>query len=440
MNRLIIYLIIGSLFKLNSFAQDSTFYTLEALVEQGLNSNYDVRLSELSERASMEDLKTAREAFYPNLYGNVSNNLSFGRYIDPYTYLYSNQSNYYNAASLNSNVVLYQGSKNINALKAAKSKLEYSKLTREARILMMKENITIAFININLLKALIANNGERLKLSNEEQVRMDQLYQSGKINKTVLLDLSTQKALVETEQIELQRRLTNESLRLGLLIGDKPLDITRLDSLNIDLQAPLDSSSYRVTNHPEYQQQLMNVRYYYSRMNVAKSALSPVLSLNGTIYSGYSNNRLRFDNAGKSIDYPFPTQFSDNFYQLVSLNLSIPFYSNRINKNIKRQAMITYQISEVEKEKRLQELNNLFQWEYQLITTSFDQVKITQQKTNDLQQAFELVQVQFFAGRIGSFEYIYRKQQFFEGKALLINDKYTFALNNKLFELHFGKK
>ena len=103
-------------------------------------------------------------------------------------------------------------------------------------------------------------------------------------------------------------------------------NIKKIDSLNNQTVNRLDLSSF-----PELQLSDLSVQKQELNIKTSKSRLYPTLSINGSLGSGYSENNKYLTPDGNLQSKPFNNQLNENFYQSVSLTLTVPIFNKNIN-------------------------------------------------------------------------------------------------------------
>src|SRR4051812_489753 len=104
-----------------SFGQSA--WSVQQCIDYALANNLTVKQSELTVDLNHVNVNQSAATLFPSINGYASNNYYFGRSIDPYTNLYTNQEVRSNSFGVSGTVSLFEGFTLVNTLK--QSKLDY---------------------------------------------------------------------------------------------------------------------------------------------------------------------------------------------------------------------------------------------------------------------------------------------------------------------------
>src|SRR6476620_6648040 len=110
-------------FSFNGFSQSDSAWTLQRCIDRALEYNIQVKLSQLNAASNEVSVSQNKATFFPSINGSVSQNYFWGRSIDPYTNVYTNQEVRSNNFSLFGSLTIFEGLQLHNNL--SQSKLLY---------------------------------------------------------------------------------------------------------------------------------------------------------------------------------------------------------------------------------------------------------------------------------------------------------------------------
>src|SRR6187397_3111005 len=98
-------------------------WTLQQCIDRALSNNLQVKQSALNTELGKYEVDQSKATMLPTINGNANRSYNYGRSIDPYTNLYTDNQIISNSLGVNSGIVLFDGLQLMNTLK--QSKLNY---------------------------------------------------------------------------------------------------------------------------------------------------------------------------------------------------------------------------------------------------------------------------------------------------------------------------
>jgi outer membrane protein len=204
--------------------ENNKVWTLQECVDFALENNISVKQSELDKSISIEDVKTAKWNFAPNLNGNASHSYNFGSSIGvsgariPADFRS-------NSFSLNSSINLFDGFANIQTLQQAQIGVEI----QDESINKMKNDISLNVVN-SYLQVLFAKEQlkvaeSQIKISQNEVKRISELVDAGVLAEGELLNIKSTLASDEQSLVLAENTLILSGLRLSQLLQLKTMAI-----------------------------------------------------------------------------------------------------------------------------------------------------------------------------------------------------------------------
>ena len=460
-------LVLSILFSASSFSQD--YWTLEECVNRALTEYISIKQAELDDLDSEIQKKTAVGNFLPNLNIGSSHSWNVGLNQNITTGLLENITTQFSSMSLNMNIDILNGLKNIKQLHLA----NLSILANQYQLADMKENISLlvanSFLQILFNKEIVKVQKLQLQLSKDEVVRANELVNNGVIPRGDLFEFEANLASVEKSLIDAQNSLTLSKLSLAqlLLIEDyENFDIVdqeyELKISNILDKSPKEIFAYAVQNKNEIKIAETNLEIAKKSLELNKSFLQPRLSAfysfssriaysdriapNGEIsfvpigVVENTNQRVLAPIQGTKIVSPpsFSDQFDTNKGQNYGLSLSIPVLNgfstrsnvNRSKVNVKRSENLLFQ--------RKLDLENTINQAYNDAKGSLKTYEASLKSLESRKLSFEYAQEKFNLGVMNPYEYSQVKQRYESSQSELVRSKFDLIFKLKVLEFYFG--
>ena len=385
------------------------------------------------------------------------------------TGLLENITTQFSSMSLNMNIDILNGLKNIKQLHLA----NLSILANQYQLADMKENISLfvanSFLQILFNKEIVKVQKLQLQLSKDEVVRANELVNNGVIPRGDLFEFEANLASVEKSLIDAQNSLTLSKLSLAqlLLIEDyENFDIVdqeyELKISNILDKSPKEIFAYAVQNKNEIKIAETNLEIAKKSLELNKSFLQPRLSAYYSFSSriAYSdriapNGEISFvpigvvENTNQRVLAPiqgtkivsapsFSDQFDTNKGQNYGLSLSIPVLNglstrsnvNRSKVNVKRSENLLFQ--------RKLDLENTINQAYNDAKGSLKTYEASLKSLESRKLSFEYAQEKFNLGVMNPYEYSQVKQRYESSQSELVRSKFDLIFKLKVLEFYFG--
>ena len=462
-----LFLVLSILFSASSLSQD--LWTLEECVNRALTENISIKQAELDYLDSEIQKKTAVGNFLPNFNIGSSHSWNVGLNQNITTGLLENITTQFSSMSLNMNIDILNGLKNIKQLHLANLSL----LANQYQLADMKENISLfvanSFLQILFNKEIVKVQKLQLQLSKDEVVRANELVNNGVIPSGDLFEFEANLASVEKSLIDAQNSLTLSKLSLAqlLLIEDyENFDIVdqeyELKISNILDKSPREIFAYAVQNKNEIKIAETNLEIAKKSLDLNKSFLQPRLSAFYSFSSRISysdriatNGEISFvpigvvENTNQRVLAPIqgtqivsPPSFSDQFDtnkgQNYGLSLSIPVLNgfstrsnvNRSKVNVKRSENLLFQ--------RKLDLENTINQAYNDAKGSLKTYEASLKSLESRKLSFNYAQEKFNLGVMNPYEYSQVKQRYESSQSELIRSKFDLIFKLKVLEFYFG--
>jgi len=472
---LIILLLIPVLFVAPGYSQTKE-WTLKKCIEYANNENIQIKQNLLSNKLIKENISQIKANRIPSLNAGAGQSFTWGASMDPVTGDYQNENYSSNNFNLSSSLVLFNGLKNTKSIK--QSEVNYQ--AAEYKTEQIKENISLqitnAYLNILYANENLKNMTEQVKSTKQQLGRTEIMVKAGMLPESDLLEMKAQYSSDKLAQTNAENQLAIAKVILMQLM-ELPLDehfkISKpaIDNLLLkvdkDFNNPEKIYSQALKLKPEIKNALLNTKSKALEIDIAKSSLYPRLTLNGSLTSRYSSARKLYDvsvtfwqeeeigylqsdptqvvvamkpyHNMTAKDYCFFDQINDNFFQSVSLNLSIPIFNNRQSKSNISRAIINKKISELEEQSVKNDLRKKIEQAWLDVKAARKEYLANKEQYASVKQSYNNSKEKFNIGMMNSVDFLINKTKFIKAENSLLNAKFNYVFKVKILDFYSGK-
>lgn len=418
-------LILFSFFSLTTiYAQRD--WSLQNCVDSMLINSPKIRLAETQFFVQEIEHQSEKWNFLPTVNANVSHGYNWGQTIDPFTNQFASSRVQYNNFSLSSSVVLFSGLRNYYSKKIAGIDFEIARINQEIEKRNAVIDVVGAYLQVLLNQKILEIRSSHLELIKKEAEKIKKLKALNYRTHSDVLQIEAQQSKDEHALILVQNDLKKSLLLLQQVIGRKT------DSaFSVSRDVVLSSS---INYNPNELNELHLVKQKFQLKN-SNSSFFPSISLNGSLGSGYSENNKFLAPNGQFISKPFSAQLSENFYQSLSANLSIPIFSKVRNYNAPKIQQLELERIKIQNEERERIFENeKIQRKIEVINNE-SALKSAKKNTASFRKLFEEAKTLFEAGNINFYEFSKAKEDFFQAEAELTQIEYKLVFSRLLIEV-----
>jgi outer membrane protein len=449
-------------------AQDTL--SLQDLIQYAWQHNTTIQQSQLNKTQQQANYTHNVAGALPAINASGNQNYNFGRTIDPATNQFVNQQSRTNYFSLQADLVLFNGLQRLNQIRQAKASEDAS----NSGIEKAKQDIALSVANYYLqilqLQERVKQITAQLSTSNANYDKAKILLNAGAINYAKSLESKAQVATDEASLVDAQNQLTQAYANLKQLVNydiTKPLGVK---VISIDaVEDPYsdkdlnDALQNRVDKMPAVQQAMFNRNAAQFGYLTAKGSYYPRLAASGSIHSIYSSayrnvayfyngyqeiGILNFDTTQKVYGpkvgtalnpVSFNQQLKNNFGQSVGVSLTIPIfngYQTRYNVQSAKISLETYELSLTDSRNKTK--NDLYQ-AYTNMKMYGKKLNAAQVKMDAQQEIFNQASTSYQQGAISFYEYTTQKNTYNAAQIDLLEAKYQYIFQTKIFEYYLGK-
>lgn len=437
----IIFVFFLSLFFIAASAQNT--WTLQECIDQANKENLNIKQQELGSKVSYSNLLQSKMDMIPSLNAYGSQGYNFGRAIDPLTNDFTEENTQSNNFSLSSSLTLFSGFQKVNTVK--KNNLDWQASLYDVQQTRNDISLSVAnaFLQILYNKELVEVGNKQVLVSQLQVERINQMLAVGKVAKGVLLETESQLIAEELQLINAQNQLLTTILNMQQLLELKyssSFDI-EIPEINIsaDKMFPTTDAIFdkALQVFPEVNSAALKLRSSKYVLAISKGKMSPQLSLNSSLGTGYSDGRIDFITGQ---DVPFKNQIRDNLSKSLTFSVSVPIFNSWYNNTAVSQSKIGI----------LQAENNLLQTKNQLrkqieqsradVVAAQKQYQYALKSVEAFGESFRYIEQKYANGLANTYEYNDAKSKLFKSESELVRAKYDYLFKTKIIDFYMGNK
>ena len=406
-------------------AQDTVRMTLDECLHYAYQHNLTVQTAELNKESAEANVSNAKWNFAPSLNASAGENMN----------IQGGGTSFNTSAGVNANMTLFSGLSNLRTLQQSKLSLQQSELKVKQSQNTIATQITQAYLTILMNQERLTYQQDVLKTSEEQMNEGQVKYNVGKILESdyLLLQANYQNALgnientrltIENNRLELRNLLCLES---GQTVGvvDMQSDESTLQLLSMD-------EVIREAEHnlPDLQISQMNVDLAKYNVQIAKSAFSPTLGLNGGA---------NYFVGGAQLDQTSGTMVNGgNFSGTVGINLNIPILRGNSITQVK-QSKINLRQAEMQNEQTALELRKTIEAQYIATAQAMNQYRTAQLLKDAYQANYNVYNVKYENGAVTTVDLLTQQDRFLSALNDYLQNKYTYLLDLKVLDIYMGR-
>jgi outer membrane protein len=168
-----------------------------------------------------------------------------------------------------------------------------------------------------------------------------------------------------------------------------------------------------------------------------RAKISPSVSLNGVVYSRYSE--LGVNQLNPAAAYPYTEQLKDNMYSRGSVNISIPIFSQFQTRSRINQALIQTKDARLSLDQKKLAVRQDIQLAYSAAINARAKYQATDEAIASATESFILTQEKYKAGLSSSVEFKVAQNQLTQAQLTQIQSKYELIIRTKILDLYMDK-
>ncbi len=420
-------------------------WTLEECVTYAVENNLSIAQFELDLQNVAIDESDAFGAFLPDL--NSSNTLSSntGFSINPTNNAPTSSTANNINVGISSNVVLYDGLRNIHRLNRAKM----NTIANQYRLDDIKDDIRLNVANAYLQ---VLSNKEALKVSRAQYAATEQdlkrtkeLVESGVVARGDLLEIEATAATQEQQIVNGESLVLISKVSLAQLlqitdyenfeIADDEFDIPPSDILSNSAKVIFDKA---LTFRNDIKFSMANVELAEKDLKISKGARYPTLV-------GFANYGSRYSDVTEipnATGMLFTPDFIDQLWIFDGISygvqLNIPIFNGFSVRNNINRSKISLEKAKLQFEQDKLDLETTVQQAYVDVTTFYKAYEAAEKTLEARRLAYNYSKERFDVGLMNAFDFSQSQSQVDNAEAEVVRTKYNYIFRLKILEFYFG--
>lgn len=442
---------------------------LQECIAYALEHNLQVKRSKLEAELAAQDVLQAKGQVLPDLNGFANHVYNFGQRIDPFTNQFAQTRVQSNNFNLSSNLTLFSGLQNFNAIKQAQYSAMAGRLSIEDQKLNVSLNVALAYLQIIQNAELLRMAQSQRNAINQQVDQIQKLVKAGSRPEGDLFDVQAQLASEENNVVNAENNLNLAYLQLRQLMQYQEEDDfeVAIPEVSIPKQA-------RVTSSPDYiyetaSGQLPAIKSAEWRLksaekgvSLAKGRISPSLALGGSIGTGYSESRTEavgqqingnreigfVEGTNQAVLVPdvepvlqrvsFSNQLEDNVNRSFGFTLQVPLFNGFQTATAISRAKIQSDIAENNLEQTKNQIRQDIEQAHADATAALKNYRASEKGIESFRTAYEYAEKRFEVGLINAVDFNNARNNLLRAESQLIQAKYNYIFRMKILDFYLG--
>lgn len=400
--------------------------------------NIQINTLRLNQQSAKQDLAAAEAAKMPDLEAEITSTFSNRNNSNGNSRLVSQLANA-GDYSLTSSVLIWGGNALNHAIQLNRFQYESDALLVQQSLNNIRLQITEAYLNILLARENLTYINDLVNTSQALVRQGQQFYKAGSIAKKDLLELQAQLAGNKYLQVQAQNAIRQDLLTLKQILqltADSVFDIISPDTIEVQTILPPLEEVRRAAfnNFPDIRIGHTGMAIASANISIAKARFLPVLSVYGSLASA-NNFELTHAIAPKTAYF---TQIDNNFYQQLGLTLSIPVFTNRLNKTNLEKARINYRQAYLNLQNDQLVLSQAIEQYYINAENAIQSFQAAGEQLTAATESYRIVNAQFRLGGATIYDLLQQQNQYVQSFQQYIRAKYSAVLEQKIYLFYNG--
>jgi outer membrane protein len=441
-------------------------WSLQQCIAYAWQNNIQVKQAEISQKMAKNTQTGSKANLLPSVSGFADHVYNDGRTIDPFTNTFATSQVLSEDFYVSATFTIFGGFQNINTIKEDKANYKASTYDLQVSKNNIALNIASGYLQVLLDVELLAEAKNQHDVTLQQVEHTQKLVDAGGLARSNLLDVESQEANDEVNEINAQNQLDLANLALAQMLDIDSTQLLKIlkPELNIPDNAVLDAPEQvyakALTTQPDIQSAETKWESAESAKQVAAGAMYPKLQLTGSMGTGYSGsdastsiilaNETIVTNYGPLTLYdqpqesegpviPWSKQLSDNFNQSFGLRLNVPIFNGLQShvawQNAKLNAQnsfYNYQNAEITLRKNIQQA-------YADALGALKRYHALQKAEVSLKESYNYTKSKFDVGMATSLDYNTAQTNLAKAESDLLQAKYNFVFKVKVLDFYEGK-
>ncbi|MDD6976854.1 MAG: TolC family protein [Prevotellaceae bacterium] len=416
-------------------------WSLKECIDYALENNISLQKTRLQKESAIEDIKQSTSALLPSLSFSSSQNVTYRPWPESNRATVANgyvetsvDKVYYNGSyGLNANWTVWNGNRNYNQIKLNKITAQKAELDSAYTANSIQEQIAQLYVQILYSHEAVNVCKKTLEVSTLNENRGKEFVSVGKMSKSDLAQLTSQRAKDEYSVVEAEGNLRNFKRQLKQLLqitNDEEFDVTIPNTSDeMALQSiPAMNSVYTsaLNTRPEIKNAQIGIESSDLSIKMAKAQRMPTIGLSA---SAMTNTTSMSDNE-------WGIQLKNNFDVAGGLTLSVPIFDNRQTKTAIRKAKIQKQEYQLDLLDKQTTLYSTIENYWTQANTNQSMYKAAKESTKSAQVSYDLLSEQFRLGLKNTVELMTGMSNLLNAQQNELQSKYLTILNISMLNFY----
>ena len=416
-------------------------WSLKECIDYALENNISLQKTRLQKESAIEDIKQSTSALLPSLSFSSSQNVTYRPWPESNRATVANgyvetsvDKVYYNGSyGLNANWTVWNGNRNYNQIKFNKITAQKAELDSAYTANSIQEQIAQLYVQILYSHEAVNVCKKTLEVSTLNENKGKEFVSVGKMSKSDLAQLTSQRAKDEYSVVEAEGNLRNFKRQLKQLLqitNDEEFDVTIPNTSDeMALQAiPAVNSVYAsaLNTRPEIKNAQIGIESSDLSIKMAKAQRMPTIGLSASTMT----------NTTSMSDNEWGIQLKNNFDVAGGLTLSVPIFDNRQTKTAIRKAKIQKQEYQLDLLDKQTTLYSTIENYWTQANTNQSMYKAAKESTKSAQVSYDLLSEQFRLGLKNTVELMTGMSNLLNAQQNELQSKYLTILNISMLNFY----
>ena len=416
-------------------------WSLKECIDYALENNISLQKTRLQKESAIEDIKQSTSSLLPSLSFSSSQNVTYRPWPESNRATVANgyvetsvDKVYYNGSyGLNANWTVWNGNRNYNQIKLNKITAQKAELDSAYTANSIQEQIAQLYVQILYSHEAVNVCKKTLEVSTLNENRGKEFVGVGKMSKSDLAQLTSQRAKDEYSVVEAEGNLRNFKRQLKQLLqitNDEEFDVTIPNTSDeMALQAiPAMNSVYAsaLNTRPEIKNAQIGIESSDLSIKMAKAQRMPTIGLSANAMT----------NTTSMSDNEWGIQLKNNFDVAGGLTLSVPIFDNRQTKTAIRKAKIQKQEYQLDLLDKQTTLYSTIENYWTQANTNQSMYKAAKESTKSAQVSYDLLSEQFRLGLKNTVELMTGMSNLLNAQQNELQSKYLTILNISMLNFY----
>ncbi len=444
-------------------------WSLNECIEQAWQKNIALNQQKWNNEINKINYQQSKDNRLPDLNLNDVHSINYGKYLSSSTGEYINQNFSTNNLVLSSSVILFNGLQYQNLIKGNRLTYESGELDIEIAKNELGLNVIAAYMQVLFEYEAVNIAQSQIDATKEQVDRTKKYVAAGQLPELNLLQIQAQLAADNANKVSAQNQL--QLAKVGLM---QLMEIPVTDDFDIAKEeikdiapvitiSPADIYNTAIGLLPDVKSATMKTDAANYGLKTAKGTFLPKLTLSGNLNTSYSGlNSLytthtytEIENIGylqsnpselvvspvpvtttTASNYPFFRQYGDNFGQNISINLSIPIFSNFVSRHNVSKAKIAVVNAQLNESAVKNQIRKSIEQAYTDQVAASKNYFAAMEQQNAEERAYRDMELKFMHGIANTTDFLVEKANYNRSLIATLQAKYQYVFKTRIVNFY----